>query len=691
MPKPISASSSITRQDRHKSPPPEGPYNNCKATNGHSRSPSTSSAHDMSPELPPSESITEQVSNGGSRSLTWLATSTLAYLAGYSSDAHPPDSKAPNTTTTQLHNDSRMHTEKVRETTWEKQDSRSHSTDPPQPDDINDLIAVELDSHDNITPRTSIDTLASTYIHPALSSRRSSTDSLASSHPYYSSSQSTTTQQQQNHSSGPSAPPRRLSRLLKSPSTPSLMKKTEHLLWGSAQVVGQFVVDPTLINNNEFAPLKQRTMYRPQGAGFGGGGGLWNGKHDSKIDTRTTPVFSTPPSILFVDLDLAPGETKKYTYKLRLPNDLPPSHRGKSIRFNYYLVVGTQRAGRANGMQQQGQVFQLRFRVLNHVSEDGSVPIYDLMNPVVMYKDEAQVELVQDHTKSKRSASISSITSLSLSPPPTNLQHTNNAHDANGHPSAHSASPERAKERRAFMDYVNQLVEKSTNGHDDIHEITRRESDAYDEQRISFDGEDDVMTEQDYRKTCAQVVSRLTHASRKAMYDLCKNNQRVAKLQLTKMAHRLGEPILGVLDFGKASISTYKASIHLFGKPGTRGVKYILTSTTAHRAGLAKVSLRIPYFLPESSTPGLFSSHPCNGFTRLPNHRRFEFITNNLSKTADVVVSSPYLPVNIDQRQRHFQAHQQVQVSTFDCNIPVKIYGSPSGSDRGHPHTFSVQ
>jgi hypothetical protein len=61
------------------------------------------------------------------------------------------------------------------------------------------------------------------------------------------------------------------------------MKKTEHLLWGSAQVVGQFVVDPTLINNNEFAPLKQRTMYRPQGAGFGGGGGLWNGKHDSKI------------------------------------------------------------------------------------------------------------------------------------------------------------------------------------------------------------------------------------------------------------------------------------------------------------------------------------------------------------------------------------------------------------------------
>jgi len=30
-----------------------------------------------------------------------------------------------------------------------------------------------------------------------------------------------------------------------------------------------------------------------------------------KIDTRTLPVFSTSPSILFIDLDLEPGETKQ--------------------------------------------------------------------------------------------------------------------------------------------------------------------------------------------------------------------------------------------------------------------------------------------------------------------------------------------------------------------------------------------
>lgn len=45
-----------------------------------------------------------------------------------------------------------------------------------------------------------------------------------------------------------------------------------------------------------------------------------------------------------------------------------------------------------------------------------------------------------------------------------------------------------------------------------------------------------------------------------AMYDICKNNQRVAKLHLIKTAHRLGEPVIGVLDFSEAILSTYKVT-----------------------------------------------------------------------------------------------------------------------------------
>ncbi|CAO3642582.1 unnamed protein product [Cunninghamella echinulata] len=605
----------------------------------------------------------------------------------------------------------------TRETLWEQQSTKditdeydiiSNGEKDSNINDSNETIPIELESHEIMTPRTSIDTVASSYVHPTSQSRRSSVDSMASSHPYINTSQ---LNHHHYHHQGPSpsvispivvhsANSRRLSRLLKSPSTPSLLKKPEHLLWGFAQVVGQFIVDPTLINNNEFAPLKHRTMYRPQGSGFGGGGGLWNGKADPKIDTRTTPVFSTPPSILFVDLDLAPGETKKYSYKLKLPNDLPPSHRGKSIRFNYYLVVGTQRAGninqpRSNGIQPQGQIVQLRFRILNHVSEDGSRPIYDLMNPVVIYKDEAQVELVGDqhNKKSKRSASISSTTSGSSA-----------TVQSNHHKTSSSTSPEVLKERQLFMDYVNELLEKSHNGHEDIQEITRRESDAYEERHTPNDEDEDndVMTEQEYRKSCAQVVSRITHASRKAMYDLCKNNQRVAKLQLTKMAHRLGESILGVLDFSEATLSTYKVSLYLESHEvvessiALRTPQYITRVSKKCHSEFHSFCLnnrRLAFSLPIPTTAS--PEFQTTG-VKLQYYLKLEFITNNQVKNNnDTETLSPksYLSINVDERHQYFQSQQNIPVSTFDCQIPIKIYGSPNGSDRaiyGRPHTFSV-
>lgn len=46
-----------------------------------------------------------------------------------------------------------------------------------------------------------------------------------------------------------------------------------------------------------------------------------------------------------------------------------------------------------------------------------------------------------------------------------------------------------------------------------------------------------------------------------AMFDICKNNQRVAQLHLTKTAYRLGEPVTGVLDFEHATMSTYQVSL----------------------------------------------------------------------------------------------------------------------------------
>lgn len=242
------------------------------------------------------------------------------------------------------------------------------------------------------------------------------------------------------------------------------------------------------------------------------------------IDARTLPVFSTPPSILFVDLDLAPGETKKckssyyainmksirvlnthtffvVTYKIQLPNDIPPSHRGKAIRFNYYLVVGTQRSTPSSSTVKQqgggGQVVQIRFRVLNHVSEDGSRPIYDLMNPVVQYKDQAIVDEYEgaNHKSSLERAPSTATVVVDSSNKKTKKQ-----------------SKEKEIERAAFMEYVHELSENSTKNNR-VHEITRRESDAYEERSAA-----EFSHSEEFNNSCSQVVSRITHRSRKGSF-----------------------------------------------------------------------------------------------------------------------------------------------------------------------------
>ncbi|KAG1607339.1 hypothetical protein G6F46_012369 [Rhizopus delemar] len=463
-----------------------------------------------------------------------------------------------------------------------------------------DPIAIELGS-----PRTSMDT---TTMSP-----RSSLDSAASY---------------------PSL--RRLSTL-------SQTIKTEHLLCGFVQVVGSFVVDPQLINMNEFDSLRHYNS--PQG---GLGGGLV--KSDTFMDTRTLPVFSTSPSILFIDLDLEPGETKQYTYKIPLPHDIPPSHRGKAVRFNYYLVVGAQRAT-SNSKVNQGQVAQIRFRVLNHVSENGSRPIYDLMNPVILGKEDQAIvkEVKSDTVHVKRRPSSSSTRVM--------------------------------EEKKAFMDYVNELLDNKKSR----HEITRRESEAYEEEEEREHERGAV------NRSCSQIVSRITHSSRKAMYDIYKNNQRVAKLHLIKTAHRLGEPVMGILDFNEATLSTYKISIFLESSEVVEDTIALRTQQQIARVsrkmhsdfhsfclGNKRLSFSLP--IPATASPDFQTTG-----VSLKYYLKFEFITG---------LDSPFIPINTDERHRHYQSLQDIEVSTFDCQIPITIYGSSGGQDRalfGRPHTFRVQ
>lgn len=176
-------------------------------------------------------------------------------------------------------------------------------------------------------------------------------------------------------------------------------REPETLMMGYAQTMGSFTLDGSLVNQAPFEEVKRKGVVGGQGGGgvvgversnrqsglfgaFGWGnigeslGGLLGGGEMSSIkemrglaSTKTIPLLSTPQSILFVDLRLAPGESRSYTYKFTLPRGLPPSHRGRAIKVQYYLKVGVQRPGQMN--EQQGvKNVEVPFRVLGSVNSE---------------------------------------------------------------------------------------------------------------------------------------------------------------------------------------------------------------------------------------------------------------------------------------------------------------------------------
>lgn len=156
--------------------------------------------------------------------------------------------------------------------------------------------------------------------------------------------------------------------------------KPEVLMMGYVQLIGSFTIDGSLINQGPFEEVKRRGFVSNQGGGgvvgvdkskndsglfgsfgwsnFGESlGGLLGGSEPSSIrdmktaSAKSIPLISTPQSILFVDLKLAPGESRSFRYKITLPKGLPPTHKGRAIKVEYHLSIGLQRPGSARSQQ----------------------------------------------------------------------------------------------------------------------------------------------------------------------------------------------------------------------------------------------------------------------------------------------------------------------------------------------------
>ncbi|KAF9153494.1 hypothetical protein DFQ26_000559 [Actinomortierella ambigua] len=448
---------------------------------------------------------------------------------------------------------------------------------------------------------------------------------------------------------------------------PGVPTKLEHLLWGSVQIVGQFIVDGSFIRQQGFETLKSKTMYRPTGGAGGGavGGGTLGAAsvgsgsladwRDRANANRLFPVFSTPPSILFVDLQLAPGESASYTYEIELPAGLPPSHRGKTIRLAYNLVLGVQRGS----VHTPAKSVQLPFRLFNNISERGDRPEYDMMSPVVLYKDTAATGVVGQDIDTGSSCK-------------------------------RDINPNLA--RKQFQDYVDELmrhVKKPENGgvrdgggHVDqqqqqqlgtspsrTRELTRRESDAYKDEEAA-----------NHAQTCLDRIAVLARSPSSASFDICKNNVPVAKLSLVKTRFKLGENVVGVVSFLDAEIATYQIAVTL---ETVEAIDAAYSCRSAQQ--VAKLTKKVHAELHESCIDTKRTSFSlCIPPTATP-----EFKTSALTLKwylrVEFITGPPDQPrfklTSVDERRSQYQAVDILATESFDCSVPIAVY--PTSFETG--------
>lgn len=185
---------------------------------------------------------------------------------------------------------------------------------------------------------------------------------------------------------------RRFPRSPLSRASADLATRADTLIMGYAQITGNFMIDEALINATEFDEVKSKGI---MGGKSGGGvvgvdarrsvswtglgslgtsfglGSFFGGTQPSSLaemrdraTSKTIPILSTPPSILFIDIRLLPGESRSFSYTFKIPKNLPPSHTGRALRISYSLVITTQRPGKSG---QHLSTAEIPFRLFSNL------------------------------------------------------------------------------------------------------------------------------------------------------------------------------------------------------------------------------------------------------------------------------------------------------------------------------------
>ncbi|KAI9681410.1 MAG: hypothetical protein M1817_002693 [Caeruleum heppii] len=459
----------------------------------------------------------------------------------------------------------------------------------------------------------------------------------------------------------------------------------ETLMMGYAQVMGSFTVDGSLVNQAPFEDVKRKGVVGGQGGGgvvgvenkrnsgmfgaLGWGsigeslGGLLGGGELSSIkemrsiaSSRSIPVLSTPQSILFVDLRLAPGESRTYRYSFTLPQGLPPTHKGRAIKVSYNLVIGTQRPTAIK--EQQVRHVDVPFRILGGVNGRGEILGHDLMSPHVLLTDQARTCSVDERAGDS-------------------LQRNQPGLSASKRPKA---------SMQDFLSYVDNLLEdaqeKASGGLLSPTEPSQRRQSSFLDVPSSVKEAIDL----------ALLRSNMTTASNRSTnrFDIARNGRRVAVLRLARPAYRLGETINAVLDFSEADIPCYGVHASLETSETVDPAIALRSSSSIHR-----VTRKVHASRSECT---LFAQRvafaPCIPFAATPEFMttgvslewklRVEFITPRIypddgSETPVREHQELLEEVAADNRGTVFGAVRDLRCESFEIAVGIRVYGAASG------------
>ncbi|KAF2201944.1 Rgp1-domain-containing protein [Delitschia confertaspora ATCC 74209] len=465
----------------------------------------------------------------------------------------------------------------------------------------------------------------------------------------------------------------------------SLQKSPETLMMGYAQIMGSFTLDGSLINQAPFEEVKRKGVVGGQGGGgvvgvertkrdsglfgaLGWGnigeslGGLLGSSEPSSIremrgiaSSKDVPLITTPQSILFVDLRLAPGESKSYSYSFTLPRGLPPTHKGRSIKVAYHLTIGIQRPGSAK--DQQMRHVDVPFRVFGSVNSRGDILGHDLMSPYIMLRDQARTACLDPHINT-----------------------------ANGSPNKrHPPSSEQNDPAfNDFLDYVNNLLNRPRQD-SNMGLLSPTETIPG---RRSIGGIEAPQTMKE-SIDLAILRSNITSASNQSAnrFEIARSGRRVAVIMLARPAYRLGETIYAVVDFSNADIPCYSIHISLetaekvdpaIALRSNASIYRVTRKVHASFSENALFARRLTFAptIPPTSTPEFITSG-----VSLEWKLRVEFITPRLmhENGEEAVWDDLLEEVSGDDRGIVLAAAERLPSESFEVNVPVKVYGAVNG------------